>query len=161
MKKYFNYSLRQYADAISLRTPVPGGGSAAALTGCLGAALISMVAQYSQGKSPSPVTEKKIKRLLAKNERIRRRLLELVDEDAQAYLQVTKARRGKKSSLKSALAQARKVPLEVCQLCYSALQLTPFLVKNGNQNLMSDIQVAINLLLAAFQSSLIHVQINQ
>ena len=160
MRKYKNHTLKEYSDQLSLRVPVPGGGSAAALAGSLGAALISMVANYSLGKK-SKAIDGQIKKLLFKSEKIRKHLLELVDLDAQAYLQVVKTRHASAAVKKKALKKASDIPREVCRSCFSAVELTPFLVENGNRYLISDIEVAVELLNAAFNSALINVETNQ
>lgn len=161
MKAYKGYTLKEYLNSLSAKSPVPGGGSAAALTAALGVALISMVANYSKGKSACNRTEARIKGTLQKSERIRKRLLELVDLDAKAYLKVVAARKSSVKAKKSALKKAAAVPREVCRLCYDAIQLTPFLVQKGNKNLISDIEVASELLLAAFNSAKINIEINK
>jgi formiminotetrahydrofolate cyclodeaminase len=161
MKKYKSHTIAEYLKVLSARSPVPGGGSAAALAAALGVSLISMAAGYSKGKGASRSIEKKIAATLAASERIRKRLLECVDRDARAYLRVVQTRNSAARVKKAALKQARQVPLEVCRLCYSAIQLTPFLVKKGNQNLISDIEVAVELLFAAYKSAMINVAINQ
>src|SRR5690349_13823201 len=120
MKPYKHHTLKEYLQQLSLKTPVPGGGSAAALAGALGAALISMAANYSLGKNSSKGVEKNIKTILSKNEKIRKRLLELVDLDAQAYLAVVKTRQGSDLQKKNARKRARTVPFEVAKLCYEA-----------------------------------------
>lgn len=161
MKKYKNHTLGEYLNVLSKKTPVPGGGSAAALTAATGAALVSMVANYSCGKSKFKRIENKISGILKQSEKIRKRLLELVDLDAQAYLGVVKARGASPQIKKRASKKAAKVPHEVCQLCYKAIQLTPFLVENGNQYLVSDIEVAVEMFQAAFNSAHINVEINK
>ena len=161
MTAYSNYTIKKYLEKLSAKTPVPGGGSAAALTAALGAALISMVAHYSLGKGKPPAIEKRIKNILKLSEKFRKRLLQLVDLDAQAYLAVVQSRKKNKKTKKAALKKAREVPLEICQRCYGAVELTPFLVHHGNVHLVSDIQVGNELLVAAFQSAMINVQTNQ
>ncbi|MFA5059852.1 MAG: cyclodeaminase/cyclohydrolase family protein [Candidatus Omnitrophota bacterium] len=161
MKKFKNHTLQEYLKQLSLKVPVPGGGSAAALVGSLGAALISMVANYSIGRNKPKDVERKIKDILKKSESIRLRLMELVDLDAQAYLKVVKTRHASPQIKKAALKKAAGVPAEVCRLCYEAILLTPFLVEKGNRYLVSDIQVATEMLLAAFNSAIINVEVNQ
>ena len=161
MKKYKNHTLCEYLDVLSKKTPVPGGGSAAALTGATGAALVSMVANYSKGISQSRKTENKICSLLKQSEHIRKRLLELVDLDAQAYLGVVKARKQSAQVKKKALREAAKIPREVCRLCYKGIQLAPYLVEEGNPYLISDIEVAAEMFLAAFNSAYINVGVNK
>ena len=161
MKKYKHHTLKEYADVLSLKTPTPGGGSAAALTAALGVALLSMVANYSKGKSSLPSVEKKLSQLLKENEKVRRRFLDLVDLDAQAYLRVVKTRPSSPAVRQKALKAAREVPMEVSRLCYKAIDQAPFLVAKGNKYLISDVEVAVELLLAAFRSAMINVKINQ
>lgn len=161
MPAYKNQTLRKYLQELSLRVPVPGGGSAAALSGALGAALISMVANYSIRKDKTRPTDHQVKDILRESEKIRKRLLEIVDLDAKAYLGVVKTRKANSRVKNAALKKAREVPLETCRLCYKAVELTPFLVEHGNQHLLSDVRVALELLIAAFNSALVNVEINQ
>lgn len=161
MKKYKNYTLQSYLDVLAKKVPVPGGGSAVALAAAMGAALVSMVANYSKGKSQSKRIESRVANILKQSEQIRKRLLVLVDRDAQAYLGVVKTRGSSEKIKKNALKRAANVPREVSQLCYKAMQLTPYLVKHGNQYLVSDIVVAADMLLAAFNSSRVNVEVNQ
>ena len=154
MKKYKNHTLKEYLECLSARTPVPGGGSAAALSAALGASLISMVANYSIGKNSSKAVEQKFQKIVKESQRIRNRLLELVDLDAEVYLKVTATRKSSEKIKNAALLKARQVPLEICRLCYQALTLTPFLVEKGNKYLLSDVEAAVEFLLAGFNGAL-------
>ena len=91
----------------------------------------------------------------------RKRLEELIDLDAQAYLKVVRARKGTPKQKREALKQARAVPLEVCKLCYKGIQMTPYLIEKGNKYLISDVEVAAECLMASFNSAMINVRINQ
>ncbi len=161
MQKFKNYSLKAYLDQLSLKVPVPGGGSAAALVGSLGAALISMVTNYSLKKNKPKSIETKLKKTLVQSEKIRKQLLDIVDRDAQAYLRVVKTRHSAPKIKKAALRQASQVPMETCRLCYAAIQLTPLLVTDGNRYLLSDVKVAVELLEAAFNCAMVNVEVNQ
>jgi formiminotetrahydrofolate cyclodeaminase len=155
MKKLRNNTLVEYSNALAKKAPTPGGGSAAALAGSLGAALICMVAEYSVGKNKSKRVEKRLANVLKKGKEIRKRLLECVDLDAQGYEKIVKARKGTEAQRKKAEKEARKIPLEVCKLCYKAVDLTPILVEDGNVYLISDVQAALEILQAAYNSALI------
>lgn len=155
MKKFRNHSLKEYLDHLSAREPVPGGGSAAALTGAVGSGLISMVAQYSIGKSDDKKVEEVLKKTLKDSNRIRLKLLDLVDRDAEAYMQVVKARKESPAAKKKAEKLSKRVPLEICQLCYQAIGLAPFLVVKGNKYLLSDVEAAVELLESAFRAAFI------
>ena len=162
MKKYKNFTLQEYLNSLSQRTPVPGGGSAAALVGALGASLISMVANYSIKPNQPLEVLTKIKKIFKESETLRKQLLEMVDLDAAAYLKVVESRSTSVSVEKkrNALRAAQAVPVEVCRLCYQAIELTPFLAKKGNKYLLSDVEVAVEFLLAAFSAARFNVEVN-
>ena len=156
-----NRTLQEYLDQMARREPVPGGGSAAALTGAMGVALISMVTNYSLGrKANTKAIEKRLTGILKQSEPMRLRLLELASLDSEAYLKVSAARSLDKKAQRKAASQARAVPQEVCQLCQKAVGLTPYLVEKGNLYLFSDIEVALELLLSAFNAARVMVRIN-
>lgn len=154
MKKFKNHTLDKYLDVLAAREPVPGGGSAAAMSAALGAGLISMVTQYSLKKGSPALVERRLEKILRTSERLRREFLCIVDLDAQAYLAVVRTRKGPLRARQVALRQAAKVPQQLARLCSQAIDLTPFLVLKGNKYLLSDVEVAVELLFAAFKSAM-------
>jgi formiminotetrahydrofolate cyclodeaminase len=162
MKLHFSKkTLKMYLDQLSSKEPVPGGGSAAALTAALGAGLVSMVCQYSIGrKTNTKESDLKFKKILKQSERYRDRFLELASLDSEAYLEVCKARNLDKAAQIKASRYARAVPLEICKLCYKTLDLVPYLVDKGNPYLLSDIQVSVGLLEAGFNGAMVMVKVN-
>lgn len=161
MTAFKNQTLRKYLDQLSSKSPVPGGGSAAALVGAVGAGLLSMAAQYSKGRGQSKTIEAKISDCLKKSEKIRKRLTELIDLDAKAYLALVKTPKSDIQKRKKALAKASAVPAEICRLSYAGIQLTPILIKKGNPYLLSDVECAAAMLLAAARSALANVKANE
>lgn len=149
-KKYINYSLKEYLNKVSCKSPTPGGGSAAAYAGAMGTALLGMVTQYSLGKGSPARVEQRLQKILQETQCLQERLVELVDLDARAYQQVVAARKGSAREQQHAQRVAQKVPKEVCQLAYKAVKLAPYLVKHGNRFLLSDVEVALGLLLSAY-----------
>lgn len=144
---YKNKSLKNYLDALAAKLPAPGGGSAAALVASAGAALISMVVNFTLGKPKYAKYEDELKTVLEKSERLRDEFLNLVDLDVIAY---------KSKNFRDAL----DVPFMVCRLCLEGIKLCPPLVNKGNRNLISDVAVAAVLLESAFTSAYFNVQIN-
>src|SRR5450756_325374 len=71
--------------------PVPAGGSASALTGSVAAALMAMVCRVSLGRDDVVAKDEELREALEQSERLRRRLLELVAEDALAFEAITHA----------------------------------------------------------------------
>lgn len=159
--KFNHTTLQKYLDQLSSREPTPGGGSAGAVSAALGTALISMVTRYSIGrKGNTKALDKQLTKLLEKSEALRRRFLQLAGEDAEAYLAVVAARARDAKVRCRAAAKAIAVPKEICRLCRKAVELTPFLVARGNPHLLSDVEVAVELLMAAFNASVIMVRAN-
>ena len=144
---YKNDTLEKYLDDLAAKLPAPGGGSAAALTASLGAALISMVINFTLEKPKYAKYEVELKKILEESEQLRTKFLDLVDLDVLAY---------KSKNIREAL----DVPLMVCRLCFEGMKLCPPLIKKGNVNLISDVAVAAVLLESAFASAQVNVEIN-
>ena len=144
---YINQSIKKYLDDLAAKLPAPGGGSAAALTASLGAALISMVANFTVGKPKYAQYEKEIKEILEKSEKLKGEFSNLIDLDVEAY---------KSKNIRDAL----DVPFMVARLCFEGIKLCPPLIKKGNINLISDVAVAAILLESAFASAYFNVEIN-
>ena len=159
----FNHkTLQEYSEQIARKEPVPGGGSAAAYTAALGAGLLCMVANYSIGrKSNTKSVETRLSKILTRAEMIRQRLLELTSLDSEAYLQIVAARQQEAKVQKKASRHAAGIGKEVCRLCYQATDLAPYLVEKGNPYLVSDVEVAVELLQAGFIGSMVMVKVNQ
>ena len=143
MISYNNDTLAQYLEKLSAREPIPGGGSAAAVAGAMGAALIGMSARYSLGKGKSIDVEKKIGDIIVQADAIRLQLIEFAGKDAQAYLDLTSARKSEDKALYDrAKMEASRVPRDIVDLCRTCLKLIPYLHQEGNPYLMSDVKAA-------------------
>ena len=146
-----NGAIKSYLEKLRKKCPVPGGGSAAALSGALGAALIEMSAAYSVKNSPK---QKKIKKALSDIKKIRKKLEKQIDADGKAYNYYRKTRTD------NALKKAAEAPLTVCSLCGEALSIGVFIAKNGNINLKSDAVSGGYYLLAGFNGAALSVEEN-
>lgn len=154
MISYKDDTLFQYLEQLSRREPVPGGGSAAAVAGALGAALIAMAARYSLNKGKSAQVEAKINELIAQSDQARGSFLEFSSQDAQAYLDVVAARKaGDKAAQEDALAHAARVPQMIIDLCQDCQKLAAYLYQEGNPRLLSDVKAAEEFLKAAIASA--------
>lgn len=161
MKKFKDQSIVRYAHCLASRDPIPGGGSAAAVVALVAVSLIVKAARFSLKPGQKSSDCIKIKQIIKKGEKLKNRLAELIDLDARAYLEVVMARKKSLGKKKNALKKAQAVPEEVCRLCHTALSLMPFLVAKGSPHLLSDVHCAAEMLLAAFQSSVINIKVNQ
>jgi len=145
--RYCDSTLKHYLEYLAAKKPAPGGGSAAALSAGLGAALISKVINFTIGKPAYLAYEADLRTMLKISEEARTVFLRFVDEDASAFA-------GKD------MDACLNVPLSVSRLCYDMICLCPDLVRISNKNLASDVAVSAMLLESAFFSALVNVEIN-
>lgn len=166
----YKEDLKGYLDGLASRKSVPGGGSAAALAGALGVALLSKVANFTIGKKGYQDVESQMQKILESTENLRQALERLIDDDVFAYQKVREAYKlpqankeeeGRRNvCIQKALKKALEVPLEVCRKSVEAITWCEFLLEKGNKNLISDVGVAAELLDSSFNSALLNVQIN-
>lgn len=160
MKDLKEFSLEAFCRDLASCKPAPGGGAAAALTGALGVSLLGMVAEYALKRDHPVLVKRRLKRVRDQSERLREELLVCVGEDARAYARVAATRQASAREKKAALRQARAVPLKIARLCAQALDGAPLLVVHGSRSLLCDVEVALDLLEAAFRSAMINVRAN-
>lgn len=163
-------SVAEYADRLAAGTPTPGGGSAAALSGCFAAALVQMVCDLTIGKEGYRQHEELLRPMRARAEVLRGELLALADKDADAYdrviaaLRLPKATETDKAARKEALGranlQATEVPLAAAEACAGVLALAAELLPRGNRNALSDVGTAAALAVAGLRGALMNVRIN-
>src|SRR5438067_11583477 len=82
---YLEQTLQHYLDDLASAQPTPGGGSAAALSGAMGAALASMVSRLTLGKADYADVQAEIETLVQQTEQLRTRFQQLIQEDIAAY----------------------------------------------------------------------------
>ncbi len=160
-------TIRSFTSRLAARTPTPGGGSAAALAGALGAALGEMVLAYSiDPAKPAPPDLPEVVQALT---RARARFLELMDEDARSYDAVRAARRARKerpdapesqAGFLKAVRGAAEVPLETARLAVDSSQRLDAVRTRTRPMLASDLVSAIALFRAAAEGALANVSIN-
>lgn len=145
--KYIQRSIAKYLEDLGAKMPAPGGGSAAALSAAMAAALIGMSCHFTVGKEKYRKFGRRAKAILAQSATIRRRLAALVDEDIEAY--------GRQD-----VRRAIEVPAQVCFLSADLLRYAGELMARGNKNLFSDAALAASLAEAAFAGSFLYVRCN-
>src|SRR5690349_3748579 len=128
-------ALEDLLDAFASSEPLPGGGSAAALTGALGVSLLLMVAGMAKTRTGSPEETADLAAAAARLRPIRDELTALVEEDSQAYLGVIAAYRTPRGSdaerierreaIEAAMRAATDVPLRTMRACEHALRDAP------------------------------------
>ena len=162
MVKYTDKKISEFLEALGSRAPVPGGGSAAALVGAIGAALLGMVTHFTIGKKGYEKVTVELKKTLFESHRIRERLSRLVDEDIKSYLEVSRAQRAAKvlarkesrdKMLRAALRKALASSLNICKVSHRGVLLSRKLVQTGNKHLKSDAKAASFFLAAGFDAA--------
>lgn len=163
-------TLVQFADALGSAEVAPGGGSASALAGALGAALAMMVAGLTLGREKYAAYQGEMLDVQTRAGILKTRLLALVDADTEAYNQVMAAYRLPKdtevqkteraSAIQAALRIATEVPLSTAEACVEALDLSGQAAARGNRNAASDAAVAALLAHASLRGAARNVRIN-
>ena len=163
-------SVRELNDRLSSSAPVPGGGSAAALAGAMGASLVAMVANLTVGRPEYHEAEPMATEIGRAATELRDRLLELAQRDSDAYDQVVRARRLPKASeedrqrraaaMADSFVLAASVPLETARTAQQVLTLASQIAPIGNRNAASDAGMAAQLASAAVRGAILNVRIN-
>ncbi|MGB3367078.1 MAG: cyclodeaminase/cyclohydrolase family protein [Acidaminobacteraceae bacterium] len=163
-------SCNEFVDLLASKKSVPGGGGAAALTGALGIALNSMVVNFSIGKKKFIDVKDKHEEILAKADKLQKRLMELIDEDAENFYPLSQAyglpsttdeeKAYKEEVLQSALKVACSGPVEMIECIYESILLHEELVDISSKIIISDVGVGVQCLRAALHSALLNVIIN-
>jgi len=167
---YIDEPLKKYLDEAASGASTPGGGSVAALAGALGAALTSMVCNFTVGKKKYADVEAEVSQILSEADALRGELLDLMVEDTQVYGQVSAAygmprgtdeeKAARTEAIQGALKAAMGAPLKAAICCHKIMKLNEPLVDKGNKNLISDVGVAILLAESAMRSAIMNVEIN-
>jgi methenyltetrahydrofolate cyclohydrolase len=163
-------SVREFSAGLAAKQPTPGGGSAAALAGVLGAGLVSMVCRYTIGRERYADIEEAMQRVLARAEELREALEEAVEADVAAYGSYSEAQsmpketdgeqRERDAALQAALRESTEVPLAVAESCAELLEIAAEAAELGNQFLISDAAVGAELAAAARASAELNVRLN-
>ena len=163
-------SLDAFTRRLASEEPTPGGGSASAVAGSLAAALLSMVAALSRGRSTYEPYVQTLERAGAVGDDARSRLLALADDDAAAYDGFTAARKLPKTTaaetetrqavMRRAARAATEVPLEIIRAARLVAVELEALSGRCNLNCASDLLVGSLLVEAAARGAAANVQVN-
>ena len=155
-----------FLDALASRAPTPGGGGASALAGALGAALCTMVGNYTVGKKKYAAVEEDVKALMARAEDIRGRLLAQVDADAAAFEPLSRAYAIPKDDpdrekvMEQCLRDAAAAPMEILRLSCEAIDLHREMLDKGSVMMLSDVGTGAVLCWGALYGAWLNVKVN-
>ena len=165
-----NGTIATFLDELASEKPTPGGGGAAAVSGAIGAALVSMVCNLTIGKKNYEAVEADLKSVRAKAERLRAELTNAIEEDVVAFNSVMGAyglprgtddeKAARTGAIQAALREATLAPLKACKACFGVIELSAEAADKGNLNVISDAGVAVLAANAGLRSCALNVFIN-
>ena len=163
-------NIKQFVEELASPSPAPGGGAVAALSGALGAGLVSMVANLTIGKKGYEEYSEEMERICSEAETLRNDFLNLFEEDTEAFNEVIEAfrlpkgtedeKKIRKEAIQHSLQKATLVPFRTIENGYKLLKLTEIVARIGNKNSISDAGVAAVMALSAVKGGALNVWIN-
>jgi formiminotetrahydrofolate cyclodeaminase len=162
--------LGTFLDELASGAPTPGGGSAAAIMGAMGAALVSMVCNVTIGKKGHEAVESEMKTVRDESEKLRVRLTSMVAEDIAAFdglmaayrlpklTEEDKSRRA--AAIQSSLRAATDTPLACARACAEVVALSRRAGEKGYAGVISDAGVGVLAANTALRSAALNVYIN-
>ena len=161
---------RTLIERLATSEPTPGGGSASALAGAMGAALVQMVVALTSGRPSASASEAELTEIAAAAAVSQSELLNLAELDALAYAAVIRARRlpretkrerdARAVQVAAATREATRAPMHVARLAATVFELAERMAPIGNPNAVSDVGVAALLAAAAIRGAALNVRIN-
>ena len=159
-----------FTGLLASDAPAPGGGSAAALEGALGAALTAMVCSLTVGKKKYAEHEELARSVQAKANELRTRFVDVMDRDTEAFNVVSAAfgmpkatdeeKAARSAAIQEGLKGCTKTPFEMMELAAETLELTASVLGKSNDSAASDLGVSALSLRAAIQGAWLNVLIN-
>jgi methenyltetrahydrofolate cyclohydrolase len=167
---YIDQPIRHFLDKLASKSPEPGGGSVAALTGSLGAGLVSMVCSLTLGKEKYKDVQPQVEALIKESEKLRIEMQDLIQKDTEVYGGLSEVYKMPKNTdaektartakMQEALKLACQVPFEIGLKSLEVAKLAQRAAEIGNVAAVSDAGVAVLLAQACAQSAALNVKIN-
>ena len=159
-----------FTEVLASDAPAPGGGSAAALEGGIGAALTAMVCELTAGKKAYAEHRDFILDVQKKAEDLRVRFVDVMDRDTEAFLVVSDAfampkstdeeKAARSAAIQAGLVKCTETPFEMMQMAAETLELTASILGKFNEAAASDLGVAALSLRSGIQGAWLNVLIN-
>ena len=159
-----------FIEELAAPTPTPGGGSAGAYAGAMGAALVAMVAGVTMGKKKYAEVEAEMQAIRVVAENLRAELTQAVDDDAASFevlmakFKMPKETDEQKSAREAAITQATlnaaHIPLHVSEHAVKVMELALKCAKSGLQSAISDAMSGFAMARASLTAAGYNVRIN-
>ena len=165
-EKLTQKSCAEFAELLSSKAAVPGGGGASALVAALGAALGGMVGALTVGKEKYAAVEAEMQDLMARADVLRQKLLACVEEDAEAFAPLAKAYAIPKDDpardgvMEDCLRRAAAVPMKILDLSCEMIDLHRQFADKGSVLAVSDAATGVVLCWSAMYGAAVNVKVN-
>ncbi len=163
-------TVRSFANLLGSDAPAPGGGSAAALAGSLGAALSAMVSALTLGRKKYAEYQELAQLGFDRASELKEAFLDAMERDTEVFNSFSAAmglpketpeeKAARSAAMQNALVQCIESPLHMMELAFEAMKLTQELLGKTNSNALSDLGVAALMLGTAVQGAWLNVLIN-
>jgi len=167
---FINEPLKYFLDQLASSAPVPGGGSVAALTGALGAGLVTMVSSLTLGKEKYKDVQPQIEVLLKESEKVRAEMQDLIQKDIDVFGSLSEVykmpkntdaeKAARNDNIQEVLKKACQVPFDIGVKSLEVAKLAQRAAEIGTTAAVSDAGVAVLLARACAQSAALNVKIN-
>ena len=169
-KKLIDLPLNDFSDVTASKSVAPGGGSIAAYVGALGVSLGTMVANLSAHKAGWDDRWEHFSKYAEKGQAFKNKLLDLVDEDTNAFNKIilgfrmpkgtTEEKEARKLAIEEATKYATEIPLQVMETSYNSMEVMQAMVKEGIPSSLSDAGVGVLCARTAVLGAYFNVRIN-
>ncbi|MBQ1371396.1 MAG: cyclodeaminase/cyclohydrolase family protein [Oscillospiraceae bacterium] len=163
-------TVRKFANLLGSDAPAPGGGSAAALAGSLGAALSAMVSALTLGRKKYADVQTLAQEGFERASALKEDFLMAMEKDTAVFNTFSAAmampretpeeKVERTAAMQTALKLCIESPLRMMELSFEAITLTDKLMGRTNANALSDLGVSALMLSAAVQGAWLNVLIN-
>ena len=163
-------TITEFANITSSESPAPGGGSISAYCGALGVSLAVMVANLSAHKRGWDDKWEFYSNIGEKGMVLQSQLLDLVDEDTDAFNSIMNAfslpkdtdkeKKIRGNQIQIATKNAIEVPFRIMKICFDSLSIIEEVAQKGNPNSITDVGVAMHCANAAIHGAFLNVRIN-
>lgn len=168
--KLIDMDLKAFADETASESPAPGGGSISAYVGALGVSLGTMVANLSAHKRGWDDRWEEFSNWAEKGMAYQKQLLQLVDEDTNAFNKIMDAfglpkgteeeKAERRAVIQEATKYATEVPFKVLDTCFKSMEVMKAMAETGNPNSVTDAGVGALCARTAVRGALLNVKIN-
>lgn len=168
--KLQDLTIKEFLEKTYGKDPVPGGGSVSALCGALAASLGEMVTALTVGRKKYLSVEQEMLEYAPQMELARRKFLDFIDEDAEAYQLVFNAfklpketeeeQKLRNEEIQKSTLHAALVPLKVAETAVNIMGTIFEIGSKGNRNAVTDACVAMMCARTAALGAILNVRIN-